>query len=222
MTSAPFSRSRCRSIRRGDTPRWRHEDSRLRPRTQRKVQRYDVQSGVLPQHAAEKKSKSRPPTAKRAKVNVAPYLENQIDISAPIQLLPESEEQTPPTSLRLSCGNCGVGAVDDEGNGVTRRPVLPPRTATRAPRRPIVPQPIVATYDTALAARRSIRRRRETFGRRQSEDAGRNAEDAVAVRQAAAAEEIERRSRPFPAVLTASVYRARRPWTTLALGRGLR
>jgi TonB family protein len=89
---------------------------------------------------------------KEAKVNVAPYLEHHVDVSAPIPVAPKEKSKMPLiAAAAVVVAAIGVGGfwmMKGSAANAKSQIASPTRTATRPP---VVPQPIVATATTQTA-----------------------------------------------------------------------
>jgi protein TonB len=95
---------------------------------------------------------------KESKVNVAPYLEHQLEISAPILLPPKPAKSKTPLFAAIALAVVALGAggfwmMKGSAANAKSQIAAPNPTTRPAPRPPVVPQPIVATAtQTATAA----------------------------------------------------------------------
>ncbi|MDQ6800914.1 MAG: TonB family protein [Acidobacteriota bacterium] len=98
---------------------------------------------------------------KESKVNVAPYLEHQVDITAPIPVAPQERSKMPLVAAAvLVVAAIGVGGfwmMRGSAANAKSQIASPTRPATRPPTPPpVVPQPIVATATSASATTATI------------------------------------------------------------------
>jgi TonB family protein len=151
---------------------------------------------------------------KESKVNVAPYLEHHVDVSAPIPVAPKEKSRLPLiAAAAVVVAAIGVGGFwMMKGSAASAKSQIasPTRTATRPP---VVPQPIVATATTRTPATATTATMDPVAQKKAFEDAvNQKLQEEMLKMQSQFDKQLQQKksknaavNAPPPAVLTASV-----------------